>query len=140
LAYKNAKQIIQEIKTELIAKKEASDLFGQESKEKFKAILGSIHQTFGGKELYPSLEEKASHFLYFTIKDHPFVDGNKRIGSFLFIYFLDKNGYLFRKTGERKINDNALTALSLLIAESDPKEKDTLIRIITNLLSDEYVL
>ena len=73
-------------------------------------------------------------------KHHPFIDGNKRIGSFLFIYFLDKNDYLFRKTGERKINDNALTALALLIAESDPEEKDILVNIITNLLSDEYAL
>ena len=79
-------------------------------------------------------EEKAAHLLYFVIKDHPFVDGNKRIGSFLFVYFLDKNNYLYKKNGEKKINDNALTALSLLTAVSDPKEKDKLIKIITNLL------
>jgi len=91
-------------------------------------------QTFDKKELYPSIEEKAAHLLYFIIKDHPFIDGNKRIGSFLFVYFLDKNKYLYRKTGERKINDNALTALALLIAVSDPKEKDKLIKIVTNLL------
>lgn len=135
LAYKDTKRVIQEIKTELVNKKEASDLFGKEYEDKFKAILGNIYQTFTGKELYPSLEEKAAHLLYFVIKDHSFVDGNKRIGSFLFIYFLDKNNYLFKKTGERKINDNALTALSLLVAVSDPKEKDKMIKIITNLLS-----
>ena len=136
LKYEDARQIIQKIKVELIAKKEAGDLFGQESGEKFKAILGNIYQTFMRKELYSSLEEKAAHLLYFIIKDHPFIDGNKRIGSFLFIYFLDKNGYLYRENGEKKINDNALVALALLIAESNPKEKDILTRIIINLLTD----
>jgi len=134
LKYEEAINVISEIKKDLIAKKEASDLFGQENSDRFKGILGSIYQTFGKKELYPSLEEKAAHLLYFIIKDHPFVDGNKRIASFLFIYFLDKNDFLYRKTGEKKINDNALTALALLIAVSDPKEKDKLIKIITNLL------
>jgi len=135
LKYEEAMKVIQEIKKELIAKGEASDLFGQENSDKFKSILGSIYQTFGKKELYPSLEEKAAHLLYLVIKDHPFVDGNKRIASFLFVYFLDKNDFLYRKTGEKKINDNALTALALLIAVSDPKEKDKLIRILTNLLA-----
>lgn len=134
LAYEDAKQIIQRIKVELVVKKEAGNLFGQETNDKFKAILGNIYQTFDKKELYSSLEEKASHLLYFVIKDHPFVDGNKRIASFLFVYFLDKNNYLYRSSGERKINDNALTALSLLVAVSDPKDKDSLIKIITNLL------
>jgi prophage maintenance system killer protein len=91
LKYEDAIKIIQKIKEELITKKQASYLFGQEDKEKLRGILGSIYQTFGKKELYPSLEEKAAHLLYFIIKDHPFVDGNKRIGSFLFIYFLDRN-------------------------------------------------
>jgi len=134
LRYDDAKKIIEEIKKELIAKNEASDLFGMENDQKFKAIIGNIYQTFDAKELYPSLEEKAAHLLYFIIKDHPFVDGNKRIASFLFIYLLSKNNYLYRKTGEKKINDNALTALSLLIAISDPNEKDKLIKIVTNLL------
>ncbi|MBI3582479.1 MAG: virulence protein RhuM/Fic/DOC family protein [Nitrospinae bacterium] len=134
LNYEQAQTIIEEVKKELIAKKEASDLFGLESGNRFKGILSAIYQTFDGKELYPSLEEKASHLLYFIIKDHPFADGNKRIGSFLFIYFLDKNNYLYKDSGEKKINDNALTALALLIAVSDPKEKDKLIKIITNLL------
>jgi len=135
LIYEDAKKIIKEIKKELIAKKEASELFGQENGENLKGILRSIYQTFDGKELYPSLEEKAAHLLYFIIKDHPFIDGNKRIGSFLFVYFLERNNYLYRQTGEKKINDNALTALALLTAVSDPKEKDKLIKIITNLLS-----
>ena len=135
LDYEQAQIIIKEVKKELIAKKEASDLFGLESGDRFKGILSAIYQTFDGKELYPSLEEKAAHLLYFIIKDHPFADGNKRIGSFLFIYFLDKNNYLYKDSGEKKINDNALTALALLMAVSDPKEKDKLIKIITNLLA-----
>jgi len=135
LEYKDAINVINRIKKDLISKNEASNLFGQENSDKFKGILGNIYQTFGKKELYSSLEEKAAHLLYFIIKDHPFVDGNKRIASFLFIYFLDKNDFLYRKTGEKKINDNALTALALLIAISDPKEKDVLIKIITNLLN-----
>jgi death-on-curing family protein len=135
LDHSNAVKVIEKIKKELINKKEASDLFGTDAHNRLSGILGNILQTFDKKELYPSIEEKAAHLLYFIIKDHPFVDGNKRIGSFLFVYFLDKNKYLYRETGEKKINDNALTALSLLIAVSDPKEKDKLIKIVTNLLA-----
>lgn len=136
LDYRNARLVIDELKRELITKKEASDLFGLENTDRFKGVLGSIYQTFDGRELYPSLEEKAAYLLYFIIKDHPFVDGNKRIASFLFVYFLDKNKYLYRQDGEKKVNDNALVALALLIAESDGKDKDVLIKIITNLLND----
>ncbi len=135
LKYEEAINVISKIKEDLITKKETSDLFGQENSDKFKGILGNIYQTFDRKELYPSLEEKSAHLLYFIIKDHPFVDGNKRIASFLFVYYLDKNNFLYRKTGEKKINDNTLTALALLIAISDPSEKDKLIKIITNLLA-----
>ncbi len=94
LKYKDAKSVIAEIKKKLTAKKEASDLFGQESGNKLEAIVGNLCQTFGKKELYSSLEEKAAHLLYLVIKDHPFVDGNKRIGSFLFVYFLDRNNFI----------------------------------------------
>jgi len=135
LKYEDAIQVIDKIKKELVAKKEASDLFGKENSNRFKGILDSIYQTFDKKELYPSLEVKAAHLLYFIIKDHPFVDGNKRIASFLFVYFLDKNSFLYRKTGEKKINDNALTTLALLIAISDSKDKDRIIKIITNIIS-----
>ena len=128
-------RVIREIRRELIAKNEASDLFGQDNSDNLKGILGNIYQSFDKKELYPSLEEKAAHLLYFIIKDHPFVDGNKRIASFLFIYFLDRNGFLYREIGEKKINDNTLIALALLIAISDPNEKDKLIKIVTNLLA-----
>ncbi|MCL5004747.1 MAG: virulence RhuM family protein, partial [Patescibacteria group bacterium] len=136
LIYKNCLKIIFELKKELIAKKEAGDLFGQERGENFEGIIKGLYQTFGGKELYPTIEDKASHILYLIIKDHPFSDGNKRTASFLFVYFLDKSNYLFRKSGERKINDNALVALALLIAESDPKEKETMIKIIKNLIAE----
>jgi len=134
LEYEIVKNVIVEIKKELISKGEASDFFGTENADKVKGILGTIRQTFDGKELYPSIEEKAANLLYFIIKDHPFIDGNKRTASFLFVYFLDKNHYLYKENGEKKINDNALTALTLLIAVSDMKEKDKLVKIVTNLL------
>lgn len=132
--YDEARKLIDKIKKDLIAKNEASNLFGQENGDRFKAIIKNIYQTFDGKELYSSLEEKAAHILYLVIKDHPFVDGNKRIGSFLFIYYLSKNNYLYKENGEKKINDNALTTLALLVAISVSKEKDKLIKIVTNLL------
>ena len=135
LKYEEAIKIIKRIKKDLINKKEASELFGQDNERRLSGILKNIYQTFKSKELYPSLEEKAAHLLYFIVKDHPFVDGNKRIASFLFIYFLDKNNFLYRENGERKINDNALTALTLLVAVSEPKDKDILVKIITNLIS-----
>lgn len=134
LTYKNCLEIIAEIKIRLMEKKEASILFGQEIDRKFENIISNLYQTFGREELYPSIEEKSAHLLYLVIKDHPFVDGNKRIASILFIYFLEKNKYLLKESGEKKINDNALISLSLLIAVSEPKEKDTMIKIITNLL------
>ena len=136
LKYKNCSAIITELKKELITKKEASGLFGAERNSAFESVVKNLYQTFGGKELYRAIEEKAAHLLYLTIKDHPFSDGNKRIGSFLFVYFLDKSNYLYRENGEKKINDNTLVALALLMAESDPKEKDIMIKIIMNLVSE----
>ncbi len=136
LRYEEVEKIRDYIKKELIIKKEASALFGQELSGSFKGIIRGLYQTFNKKELYPTIEDKTAHLIYFIIKDHPFTDGNKRIGSFLFIYFLDKNDYLYRSIGEKKINDNALVALSLLIAESNPKEKETMIKIIKNLITD----
>ncbi len=94
-------------------------------------ILGNLNQAFGGQELYASVEEKASHLLYFVIKDHPFSDGNKRIGAFLFLLFLKENNLL----DQSAINDNGLVALALLIAESDPRQKELMIRLIMNLLA-----
>ena len=136
LQYDDCVKIISELKKELIAKKEAGDLFGQERGGSFGGIIKGLYQTFAKKELYPTIEDKAAHLLYLVIKDHPFSDGNKRSAAFLFVYSLDKSDYLFKKSGERKINDNALTALALLIAESDPKEKETMIKIIKNLVTE----
>jgi death-on-curing family protein len=136
LEYQDCKKIIRQLKDELVQKKEASSLFGNETSGEFEGIVRNLYQTFDGKKLYKTIEEQTAHLLYFTIKDHCFTDGNKRIASFLFVYFLDKNNYLYRGTGERKINDNALIALALLIAESDPKEKDMLIKVIISLLRD----
>ncbi len=134
LKYEDCVKIIYELRKELLAKKETSDLFGQERGGSFEGIIKGLYQTFGKKELYPTIEDKASHLLYLIIKDHPFIDGNKRSAAFLFVYFLDKSDYLFKRTGERKINDNALTALALLVAESDPAAKNTIIKIIKNLI------
>lgn len=136
LRYEDCLVVIAELKKELVIRKEAGDLFGNGRDGSFEGIIKGLYQVFSGQELYPSIEDKASHLLYLVIKDHPFTDGNKRIASFLFVYFLDKCDYLYKKSGERKINDNALTAIALLIAESDPKEKDIMIKIIKNLLTE----
>lgn len=133
--YERARPAVDALKKDLIYKGDATELFGNERDQSFQGVLGTIYQTFDGAELYDSLEEKAAHLLYFIIKDHPFSDGNKRIGSFLFILFLERNGILYRKSGERKINDNALVALALLMAESNPEEKDALVKLVTNLLA-----
>jgi prophage maintenance system killer protein len=110
-------------------------LFGQEKDESFKSSIGAIYQTFDGHELYPSIEEKAAHLLYFVIKNHSFVDGNKRIAAFLFVWFLDANRILYRKDGTKRLADNALVALTLLIAESKPRDKDILVKVLVNLIN-----
>jgi prophage maintenance system killer protein len=130
LEYEQVKNAIATFKDELIKRGEAGDLFGQERDFALQGILGNIDQTFDEADLYPGVEEKAAHLLYFVIKDHPFSDGNKRIGSLLFLLFLDRNG-LLEKAG---INDNGMVSLALLIAESDPRQKDLLIRLVFNLL------
>ncbi|MCS6795995.1 MAG: virulence protein RhuM/Fic/DOC family protein [Raineya sp.] len=135
ITYEEAKKAILELKKELIAKGEATELFGKEKDDSFKSSLQSIVQTFGGEYLYPSVEEQAAHLLYFVIKNHSFIDGNKRIGAFLFIWFLEKNKHRFKKNGEVKINDNGLTALALLIAQSHPDEKDLMIALTINLIN-----
>lgn len=135
LSYSDLQKSIALFKVRLTAKKEAGSLFGQEVGEKFKAVLGNIDQTFAGKALYPSLEEKAAHLLYFLVKDHPFADGNKRIGSLVFMLYLVQNSALYNsKTGERRINDNALAALALLVAESKPDQKETMVNLVVNLI------
>ena len=112
-----------------------SSLFGNEKDESFQGSLAAIYQTFGGKDLYPSVEEKAANLLYFIIKNHSFSDGNKRIAAFLFVWFLEKNGTLYREDGSKKIADNALVALTLMIAESKPEEKDMMIKVVVNLIN-----
>lgn len=136
LKYDHCRKIVVELRKNLVSKKEAGDLFGHEKDGSFEGVVKGLYQTFAKKELYSSLEDKAAHLLYLIIKDHPFSDGNKRTAAFLFVYFLDMSNYLFKKSGERKINDNALTALALLIAESAPKEKETMIKIIKNLITE----
>ena len=136
LTYEDARVAISELKQDLMKKKEAGDLFGVE-REHLEGIIGNINQSFGGHALYPSVEEKAAHLLYFVIKDHPFGDGNKRIGSLLFIIFLARNGHLFTKRGERKINDMALVALALLVAESKPNQKEVIVKLTINFLKEK---
>lgn len=128
---------IASLKARLVDQGEATDLFGRERADGLRAILGAIEQTFDRKPLYPSIEARAAHLLYFIIKDHPFTDGNKRIGAFLFILYLRENRYLTDARGELKLNDNALVALALLTAESEPGNKELMIRLIMHLLTDE---
>ena len=111
-----------------------SDLFGREKDDSFRGSIGNIYQSFDGKELYPSLEEKAAHLLYFVTKNHSFLDGNKRIAATMFLYFLDRNGVLFAG-GEKLIDDHTLVALTIMIAESKPEEKEMMITVIMNCLS-----
>jgi len=133
--YNEALFAIKELKSQLIQKKEATELFGNQKDRTFSGILQSVIQTFDGIYLYPTIEEQASHLLYFVIKNHPFSDGNKRIGAFLFVWFLEKNKHLLKNSGESKINDNALTALALLVAQSNPNEKELMIKLICNLIN-----
>ncbi len=137
IQYDEAKSAIAELKKQLIAKNEATDLFGKEKDEGFKSSLKSIVQTFGGNYLYPSIEEQAAHLLYFIIKNHSFNDGNKRIGAFLLVWFLEKNKHRFKKSGEVKINDNGLVALALLVAQSNPEEKELMIKLMINLIANQ---
>jgi len=137
ISFNEAVEAITELKKQLLKKKEASALFGNQKDQSFAGILGNITQSFGGNYLYKTIEEQASHLLYFIIKNHPFSDGNKRIGAFLFIWFLNKNKHALKKSGELKINDNGLVALALLVAQSNPKEKDLMIKLIINLINEQ---
>jgi len=112
-----------------------SDLFGHEKDDSFKSSISTIYQTFGGQDLYPSIEEKAANLLYFITKNHSFSDGNKRIAAFLFLYYLERNEILFDKNGNKRIADNTLVALTLMIAVSKPDEKDTMTKVVVNLIN-----
>ena len=130
LSYEAAVSAITALKTDLLAKQEATPLFGHERDKGLERILLAIEQTFGGEPLYSTVEEKAAHLLYFIIKGHPFTDGNKRIGSFIFLL------YLRLQQLPLKLNENGLVALALLVAESSPSQKELMIRLIVNLLVD----
>jgi len=117
----------------------ASELFGREKDESLRGSLDNVFQTFEGKDLYPSLEEKAANLLYFLVKNHSFVDGNKRIAAALFLWFLEKNRILYRKDGTKRIAENALVAMTLLIAESRPTEKGILVQVVANLINKKNI-
>ena len=123
------------LKAQLIARGEATHLFAHPRAEGLEGILGNLNQTVLGEPAYPTIESKAAHLLYFVVKNHPFSDGNKRSGAWLFVDFLHRNGRLLNSQGEMAINDTGLAALTLLVAESDPKQKDVLIRLIMNMLA-----
>ena len=114
-----------------------SSLFGNEKDDSFKSSIGQIYQTFGGEELYPSVEEKAAMLLYLVTKNHSFSDGNKRIAATLFLWFLNNNGILYRKDGSKRIADNTLVALTLMIAESKTEEKDVMVKVVVNLINQK---
>ena len=113
----------------------SSTLFGNEKDESFKSSIGQIYQTFGGEELYPSIEEKAAMLLYLVTKNHSFSDGNKRIAATLFLWFLNENRILYRPDGSKRLPDNTLVALTLMIAESRPDEKDIMVKVVVNLIN-----
>ncbi|ATP57060.1 cytochrome C biogenesis protein CycH [Pedobacter ginsengisoli] len=129
--YKEAKQAI----TDLKEKFGGSSLFGNEKDQSFKGSIAAIYQTFGSIDLYPSVEEKAANLLYFVVKNHSFSDGNKRIAAYLFVWFLDKNDILYKSDGSKRIADNALVALTLMIAESKSDEKEMMVKVIVNLIN-----
>lgn len=129
LTYEECRQVIDSMRFG-----EASDLFGLEKDDSFKGSIGNIYQSFAGEDIYPSLEEKAANLLYFVTKNHSFADGNKRIAATMFLYFLDKNGILFAD-GEKLIDDHTLVALTIMIAESHPEEKEIMIDVIMNCIA-----
>jgi len=135
ITYAEARNAVDQLSRQFRAQGENMGLFGQERGDMFKSCLESVYQTFDETDLYPSIEEKAAHLLYFLIKNHPFSDGNKRIGAFLFIWFLERNELLYFKNGTKRIEDNALVAICLMVAQSNPKEKDIMTLLIVNLIT-----
>lgn len=129
--YESAMEVIMNLKNKF----GGSDLFGNEKDESFKSSINTIYQTFDGKELYPSIEEKAAMLLYLVTKNHSFSDGNKRIAAFLFLWFLEKNGILYKADGTKLIENNTLVALTLMIAESRTEEKDVMVKVVVNLIN-----
>jgi prophage maintenance system killer protein len=132
-----AQSALNGLKGELMARGEATELFARDRGDGLASLLGNLDQSVFGEPAYPSVEAKAAHLLYFVIKNHPFSDGNKRSAAFLFVDFLHRNSRLFNASGEPVINDVGLAALTLLVAESDPANKDTMIRLVMNMLAGE---
>ena len=133
--YDNAMEAIQGLKEKF----GASQWFANEKDDSFKSSIGQIYQTFGGVELYPSVEEKAAMLLYLVTKNHSFSDGNKRIAATLFLWFMNNNGILYNPDGSKRIGDNTLVALTLMIAESRTEEKDTMVKVVVNLINKKNV-
>ncbi len=131
LSYDEGIRLIQQMRPKF----GGSSLFGHEKDQSFKSALGAIYQTFSGKDLYPSIEEKAANLLYLVVKNHSFSDGNKRIAAALFVWFLDRNKILYKADGSKRIADNALVAITLMIAESQPKEKEIIAALVVNLIN-----
>ena len=131
--YENAKEAINGLREKF----GGSALFGNEKDDSFKSSIGQIYQTFGGDELYPSVEEKAAMLLYLVTKNHSFSDGNKRIAATLFLWFLNNNGILYRPDGSKRLADNTLVALTLMIAESKTEEKDVMVKVVVNLINQK---
>ncbi len=134
--YVDVKEAIEELKQILIKKGEASEIFGNEKDKSFEGILGSISQTVFGHLAYPTIEEQAAQLLYSAVKGHAFNDGNKRIGSFLFVWFLEQNDFHLNSKGERKINEITLPALALAVAQSLPEQRDIIVKLIINMIKD----
>lgn len=130
--YENAMEALQTLKKEF----GASELFAREKDESFRSTMGAIYQTYRGEDLYPSVEEKAANLLYLTVKNHSFSDGNKRIAAFLFLWFMERNGILYREDGSRRVENNTLVALTLMIAESRVEEKDIMTKVVVNLINN----
>ena len=130
LTYEECRRVIDQMRSN-----EESDLFGKEKDGSFKGSIGNIYQSFAGQEIYPTLEEKAANLLYFVTKNHSFWDGNKRIAATMFLYFLDRNGILYDETGEKLLDDHTLVALTIMIAESRPEEKEMMISVIMNCIA-----
>ena len=131
--YENAMEAIRSLKKKF----GSSSLFGHEKDQSFKSSIGQIYQTFDGTDLYPSVEEKAATLLYLVIKNHSFSDGNKRIAATLFLWFMENNGILYNKDGSKRIADNTLVAITLMIAESRPEEKDMMVKVVVNLINKD---
>jgi len=135
LDYERARAVVDEVGRQF----PKDVMFGVERNDSFRGILGAVEQTFAGQDLYPSVQEKAAHLLYFVVKDHPFSDGNKRSAAALFTYYLSINSALQRDDGENIVSSNALAAITLMTAMSKPEEKETIIQLVTNMLDDSSI-